>query len=361
MYLIATQCFPPTLGGIEIYMGGLADALAEWGKGAVHVLADGVRRPEDAEKPYVIERFGGPKPVRRWWKRSAASARLASGDFERVFVDSYKSLAVLPRHTSARVICLAHGMEFPADPRPKKAERMRELFQRADVVLANSHYTAELAQPYLSAAEKLVVVTPPLPEQPEPSPAVVAEIEQMFYGCRPVVATLGRLEPRKGVDQLIASLPTVAAFHPSLVLAIAGGGPDKPRLQARAKQFGVEERVRFMGRISDEHKAALFARANLFAMPARREGDSVEGFGLVYLEAAYQGTPSLAGLEGGAVDAVLDGQSGRFCDGADIESVAATLGEMLADTGGLADMRDTSAAWARANRWRERIRDFLIV
>ena len=66
-------------------------------------------------------------------------------------------------------------------------------------------------------------------------------------------------------------------------------------------------------------------------MPARREGASGEGFGLVYLEAAWYGLPALAGREGGGAEAVLDGTTGLLCDGADQQAVAAAQARLLGD------------------------------
>ena len=85
-------------------------------------------------------------------------------------------------------------------------------------------------------------------------------------------------------------------------------GPDRERLEALAKETGAP--TVFLGRISEIEKAALFAEATLFAMPTRAEGDSVEGFGIVYLEAAWHGAPALAGREGGAAAAVKEGETG---------------------------------------------------
>lgn len=357
MILIATQCFPPTLGGIENYMGGLADAAHDAGRG-VTVLADGAREPTDAARPYPIARFHGPKPLRRAQKRLAA-AKILRGGVDRIFTDSYKSIAALPKAPGARLITLAHGMEFSAQPRPAKAARMRLLLSRADIVLANSRFTAEQARPYLDDPTRLRVATPPIPEQPEPSVEAMAAMERRLGDDAPLIAVLARLEPRKGVDHLIRALHTLRAAQPDALLAVAGGGGDRPRLEALAAELGVADRVVFLGRISEDEKAALFARADLFAMPARREGDSVEGFGIVYLEAAWHGAPSLAGREGGAADAVREGETGLLCDGADPQSVADTLGALLTDPARLAQMGAAARLWARAQLWSARIEDYL--
>ncbi len=357
MILIATQCFPPVFGGIENYMAGLAGAVAAEGR-ALAVLADGADDGGDAARPYLVSRFSGPKPLRRLVKRRAA-ARLLDAGAERIFVDSYKSVAALPLRPGVRLVALAHGMEFPSAPRPEKAARIRRLLSRADVVLANSRYTADLARPYLADPARLRVATPPIPPQPEPSAEAAARLAERVGDAAPLVAVLARLEPRKGVDHLIRALVALSGAHPAARLAVAGGGGDRPRLEALAAELGLAERVVFLGRVSEDEKAALFARADLFAMPARREGDSVEGFGIVYLEAAWHGAPSLAGREGGAADAVREGETGLLCDGADPASVADALGRLLSDRAALGRMGEAARAWARAQLWSARIGDYL--
>ena len=82
-------------------------------------------------------------------------------------------------------------------------------------------------------------------------------------------------------------------------------------------------------------------------MPVRRVGASVEGFGIVYAEAAWRGVPSLAGAEGGAAEAVLDGKTGLVRRGDDAEAVLAALTTLLADDGLRARMGEAARRRAR--------------
>ncbi len=99
----------------------------------------------------------------------------------------------------------------------------------------------------------------------------------------------------------------------------------------------------------------MLASADVFAMPARREGHSVEGFGIVYLEAGWYGVPAVAGRDGGAVNAVHDGGTGLLCDASDQRDVARQIGRILSDgelkrrLGAAASERARGPAqWARA-------------
>ncbi|MCR0982938.1 glycosyltransferase family 4 protein [Roseomonas populi] len=350
MILLLTQNFPPDPGGIESLMGGMAGALADGGR-EVLVLADHIRGrglKEPGWPPGLeLRRFGGPRPLRRVLKALAARRALARRPVEAVIADSWKSLEVLPRPRVPTLV-LAHGMEFPRDLSARKRGRIEGALAKADVVAANSAFTAGLARPFLPAgAPALSVVLPPIGAQPEAGQADRAAVAAL-RGEGPLILSLARLEPRKGVDMVIRALPALAARHPGLRHAVAGGGGDLPRLRALAAELGVSERVHFLGRVEAGMKAALYAGADLFAMPVRREGNSVEGFGLVYLEAAWHGLPALAGRDGGAAEAVVDGETGLVCDGADAASVEAALLRLLEDAALCRRMGEAAARRARA-------------
>src|SRR5262249_13231710 len=150
-------------------------------------------------------------------------------------------------------------------------------------------------------------------------------------GRHPVIATIARLEPRKGVDAVIRALPELRQHHPNCIYAIAGAGEDRARLEELAASLGVRDATVFLGRGSEGLKAALLASCDVFAMPVRREGRSVEGFGISYSEAGWFGVPALAGRDGGAADAVLHGETGLVCDGSNQSEVTRSLLLLLGD------------------------------
>lgn len=361
MILILTQCFPPTQGGVETLMRGMARAVAETGRD-VTVFADAAEgaAPHDADERYRIDRFGGMKPIRRRLKAASAARLIRSGLVTGVFCDSWKSLEHLPvRDGDPPIVCLAHGMELPPEPTPAKRKRIRGAFAKARRVLANSRWTASAAEGFVGQPDRVGVATPPIEPQPELDPAVRAALAERLPAADPLIATLCRLEPRKGVDRLIDAMPALSVKHPSARLAIAGDGPDRARLEALAQSLEIADRVAFLGRVDEAEKAALFDLADLFAMPARRDGASVEGFGIVYLEAAWRGTPALAGQEGGAADAVRDGRTGLLCDGADIDSVVEGLRTLIDNRPRLAEMSSEAAREARRALWSTRVDDYL--
>jgi phosphatidylinositol alpha-1,6-mannosyltransferase len=330
---IVTQCFGPDLGGIEILMTGLADHLSKNGE-RIEVFADHIRSSGLAElaRPYPIHRFGSIRPLRRGMKLAAIARIMTENDVSGLFADSWKSVAAIPLG-AAPIAVLAHGTEFPPDASPARARRINAALKRSRAIIASSRYTASLVAPFMQGVEaKIVVINPPIAELPAAEPAAIAEIDAAIAGRAPVLTTLARLEPRKGVDSVLRALPALRARHPGVVYLIAGAGDDLARLQTLARQLGVEDCVVFLGEVVDiGKKAALLMRSDVYAMPSRRVGASVEGFGISYVEAAWYGAPSLAGGDGGSADAVLHDRTGLICEAADDDAVRQALSRLLDD------------------------------
>jgi phosphatidylinositol alpha-1,6-mannosyltransferase len=358
---IATQCFGPDLGGIEMLMTGLADHLALAGLD-VEVFADHVRSRQaaDFQRPYPIHRFGSFRPFRRWMKRRAL-ARAALGEgVSAIFADSWKSVAAAPAN-GAPIAVLAHGTEFPPGASPAKARRINMALRRARSIIASSHYTAGLVANFMAGVEaRIVVINPPIPTLPAAHPEALARIDAAIAGRGPVIATLARLEPRKGVDAVLRALPALRKKHPSLVYLVAGAGADLARLQSVAAQLGVADSVVFLGQVNNpQTKAALLTRSDVYAMPSRRVGNSVEGFGISYVEAAWYGVPSIAGDDGGSADAVLDGKTGLLCDGANDAEVLGALTRLLADEALRRHFGAAAADLARGFTWQAALPRYL--
>ncbi|MDD3029989.1 MAG: glycosyltransferase family 4 protein [Alphaproteobacteria bacterium] len=332
MILVATQTFAPAKGGMEAYMTGLAEQLAQAGLNTI-VFADGKNKSYVPQAPYGLRRFGGWRPLRRLRKRRAIRTLIANEPLEGLFCDSWKSLEAVPREVNAPLVVLAHGAEYPVTPSARKRKRIVQALARATAIVANSRFTADAVRPYLAQADdpRLLIIHPPILPLPSPGTKATREMRSLLQGKKPVLATVARLEARKGIDRVIIALPRLIDNHPSLVYAVGGRGDDRNRLEALAKEKGVANHVLFLGGLSDDQKAALLSAADLFVMPVRREGRSVEGFGISYIEAGWYGVPSLGGLGSGAEDAVEDEKTGLLVDGDNQTEVTTTLQTLLDD------------------------------
>jgi glycosyltransferase involved in cell wall biosynthesis len=145
----------------------------------------------------------------------------------------------------------------------------------------------------------------------------------------PRLITISRLdEPRKNVDVVLRALACLKdAFD--FRYSIIGDGCLRPGLERLARDLGLSERVAFLGVCSDERLQRELVDSNLFILTSAASPQSVEGFGIVYLEANACGVPVLAARVGGAVEAVSEGRSGMFVDMITPESIADAVGRFL--------------------------------
>jgi phosphatidylinositol alpha-1,6-mannosyltransferase len=136
------------------------------------------------------------------------------------------------------------------------------------------------------------------------------------------------------MDVLIEAASRLSAARPDLVVAIAGTGRDRSRLERRIAARAAP--VRLLGRVPDDVLPRLYGSADVFAMVCRDRwaGLEQEGFGIVFLEAAACAVAQLAGDSGGAAEAVVDGDTGLVVRRpGDVDEVAASLARLLDDEG----------------------------
>ncbi|MGH8545279.1 MAG: glycosyltransferase family 4 protein [Gammaproteobacteria bacterium] len=334
MIIITTQCFPPRPGGIEHLMHALATALTDKGL-AVQVWADGRGTPEeaafDAKQAFAIRRFGGFKPWRRIRKARALGRLIPESGCTGVVADSWKSLEWLTSTIKIPVLCLAHGTELPAQALGRKARRIMAALGKTSTFVANSRFTAQRLQAYAVDPARIHVIHPGLAAPAEPNQAMIDRINRELAGSEPRLVSVGRLEPRKGVDSVLRGLPRLIEHHPRLLYLIVGDGSARSHLESMVRQAALTDHVRFMGAVSNEARNTYLAASDLFVLPGRAEGNDVEGFGIAFIEAAWFGVPAIADRSGGAGEAVLHEETGLTCRGEDDEAVFAAISRLLGD------------------------------
>lgn len=139
----------------------------------------------------------------------------------------------------------------------------------------------------------------------------------------PMVLYLGRLKRYKRVEKAIDAFIGLRQVYPEATLVIAGTGDHEDALREYAKQRG-DHGVEFTGRVSEEEKLRLMQRAWVFVMPS-----SIEGWGIVVMEAAACGTPTVAYDVPGLCDCIENGTTGVLAS--DDREFAAALVRLVAD------------------------------
>jgi phosphatidylinositol alpha-1,6-mannosyltransferase len=153
---------------------------------------------------------------------------------------------------------------------------------------------------------------------------------------------------------MLESLPAILASVPGLKYLVIGAGPDRQRLEDITAHLGLHAHVSFLGRLSLSEIVELYNLADLFVMLSREELPDVEGFGLVFLEAAACGLPSVGGRSGGIPDAIVDGKSGWLVNPSNTQEITATITDLLSSpekikrAGELCLLRAPQASWEHA-------------
>lgn len=326
MIVISAQAFPPQSGGIENLMAGLAKHCVVAGYDVV-VLADGAADGDDAKRPYRVERFSGPRPLRRWRKARRLRKIVAGGDVDAVYTCSWKSAEPIGRKLPCPLIAYGHGNEF----KPKKAKRIGKALQFTDTLICVSNETLDRALNMTPNSTEVTILHPPVYPHVPATQADLDWADDIFRFTPNRLLSISRLIGWKGQDQAIRAISTLRLEFTDIRLVIAGTGDDEKRLRTLVRNLGIEKNVEFVGRVEGSRKTALLEAASLFVQPGRQIGQEREGFGITYLEAALAGLPTVSGNKGGAPEAIVNGKTGIVVDGEKIDEIIAAFRTLLTD------------------------------
>jgi phosphatidylinositol alpha-1,6-mannosyltransferase len=323
--LLLTPDFPPSRGGIQVLLARVAEGMRGLDTLVLAPDAPGAAA-FDAASSLHVQRVRGGGRVRGG--RNAllnAAALVAARRFRPELVLSghivtSPAAAAIKRASGALTVQYFYAEEIGAKQR-LAAFAARE----ADLSIAISSYTASLLAAAGAEPRRLRIV---------PCGTDVAAAAEPLRAERPTVLTIARIEERyKGHDVMVRAFALVLAKVPDAQWVVIGDGSLRPAIEALARSYGVERSIRFLGSVSDAERDTWLRRAQLLAMPSRLPAGPFagEGFGIVYLEAGAHGKPVLAGDVGGALDAVLDGETGLLVDPLDPLAVADAIVSLLLD------------------------------
>ncbi|MDQ2869794.1 MAG: glycosyltransferase family 4 protein [Acidobacteriota bacterium] len=316
--LFVTGTSPNVRGGSGTFVG-------------ITVLAEALRHAGHEVTILAPEPGGGPVSLARrlaFNVRARRASRAATGvdavvgfDMDGVFLE---------QGSARRVVAVKGGLAEEARFE-RGAARVRLTIEarlegrnvrRADRVLATSVYSRQrILEDYGAAGDRVVVVPEPidLSRWQRALDDAAAAPEEGAILC------VAHLYPRKDVATL---LDAVSRLPPPARLIVVGTGPERRRLERRARELGLGERAVFLGHLPFERLASEYRRASVFCLPSRQEG-----FGIVFLEAMAAGLPIVAARAAAVPELVLDGESGILVPPGDSEALSAALGRLLGSPG----------------------------
>lgn len=312
--LVITRNLPPLVGGMERLLHNLILGVAEYAQ--VTVIGPRGCRAHLPE-PVAVHECSNKLAGFLGGSTLAALRIVRKGRFDVVIGGSgliAPLLLLLKFLFRCRTLILVHGLDIIVDNWLYQRLFIPAL-RRADQVVANSRNTKRLAVAKGMAEERITVIHPGthIPQMPD------EERKREFlqrYGIpfKRYMVFAGRMTRRKGLSPFIRnSLPAILEACPDSGLVVVGDDAgdslnqqgEKAEVLAAIEEVGLQEKVMFLGQVNDRDLETALACAAVHVFPLTEVPGDVEGFGMVVIEAAAVGTPTVAFDVGGASDAVL--------------------------------------------------------
>ncbi|HVU35694.1 MAG TPA: glycosyltransferase family 4 protein [Opitutaceae bacterium] len=252
-----------------------------------------------------------------------------------------------------RLVLTFHGSEILKFSRsPLRRALAGRLISHASRVSTLTNYTQELLLTYFPEAADKILLTPGALR----SDFAVVPPKPALPKRKIIVLTVGRLHPRKGQLATLRALQLLPPEVRSQVEYWVVGAQSRHRYEAELRTAAaecVDLTVRFFGNIPDEELSDLYDRADIFAMTSINLEHSVEGFGLVYLEAAAHSLPVIAHDVGGVSEAVRDGITGLLVPPNRPLQLAAAFEKLIHDPFLRRRLGEAGRDWATRNCWKQ--------
>ena len=325
--LLISDIFPPKTGGSgrwlwEIYRRQPDD---------LTVIAAGEdSRAEEFDHTHDLNLHRMPLPVRDWgitsvagfmdYRRSLAKLRALREHHEYTQVHCARCLPEgwmalrLKATFGTPYVCYVHGEEANyATASRVLSWMMRRVLAGAQFVIANCRNSKRLlVEDWQLKPDKIRILHPGCDtRQFVPADRDPATRRKLGWDDRLVVLTVGRLQERKGQDQMIRAVAAIRDSVPNVLYSIVGDGEDRSRLKRLVAELDVAGHVDFRGEPNDEELIRCYQQCDLFVLANRQVGEDIEGFGMVLVEAQACGKPVLAGASGGTAETMKIPETGQ--------------------------------------------------
>src|SRR5690554_5988083 len=333
--LIITRNLPPLVGGMERLNWHMADELSKYAEvkvigpqGSAELKPQAVSLSEAPLKPLPLFLFIAACKAVWFALRWKPDVILAGSGLTAPIAWLASKLC------GAKSAAYLHGFDITVKDRIYQ-RLWTPTFKKLDSIIVNSTPTKRLAFAAGVPEKKISIVYPgvSLPKQPQPATTIAAFKQQHGLEDKKILLSVGRLTTRKGLKEFVEqALPTIVQAIPETILVIVGEAPknslgagiqtQKEIIQA-AQKHGLSKHIKFLGVITDKTKlATVYEASDVHVFPVRHIPDDPEGFGMVAIEAAAHGLPTVAFATGGIVDAVKHGESGHLVQNGDYQELS---------------------------------------
>jgi len=342
--LVLTELFLPTKGGTAVWA---AEVYKRLGGKKIHIVTADVPGADivDAAHPNTIHRLSLKRVP---WLRPESLAMYARFFFKSLALalthhfDAIHAFRALPeglvawvvaRLTFCPVVIYAHGEELTTWGRGGKYKAMRFALRHANRVIANSEHTRDTLLEMGVEPARITVIYPGVDVSVFRPGLDITGLRQSLdiRADEKLVFSVGRLSRRKGFDQMIRAVALLHTDGIPLRYVIAGIGEDADYLDSLIVEHNVQSIVHRIGAVSEVDLPRWMNACDVFAMPNREIDGDNEGFGMVFIEAAACGKPTLAGEAGGTGAAVLHEATGLRVDGTSLNAIEGGLRRILKD------------------------------
>ena len=353
--LVITNDFPPRPGGIQTFG---YEIVRRFDPESVTVLTSNWEGAAefDAAQDFKIVRANTQTLVPSKSTLSMAREIVVAENITRVLFGAAAPLGLLAASLRklgvTNIVGMTQGHETGWAMTPGTRQALRKIGNDTDYLTYISEYTHKKIAKALSpdAAARMRRIVPGV-DSTEFSPDNLSSGNQLRTELgwidRPVIVCVSRLMARKGQDELIRALPIIQQTVANASLIIVGDGPYRKDLERLVKKLGLENFVHLTGKVSQAELSKWYAAGDVFAMPCRTRmgGWDVEGLGIVFLEGSATGLPVIVGDSGGAVDAVIDGETGYLVDGTNTAEIAGRIAYLFANPDIAKKMGEAGRNW----------------
>jgi phosphatidylinositol alpha-1,6-mannosyltransferase len=353
--LVITNDFPPRPGGIQTFG---YEIVRRFDPESVTVLTSNWEGAAgfDAAQDFKIVRANTQTLVPSKSTLSMAREIVVAENITRVLFGAAAPLGLLASPLRklgvTNIVGMTQGHETGWAMTPGTRQALRKIGNNTDYLTYISEYTHKKIAKALSpdAAARMRRIVPGV-NVTEFSPGNLSSGNQLRtelgWTDRPVIVCVSRLMARKGQDELIRALPKIHQTAPNASLIIVGDGPYRKDLERLVKKLGLESFVHLTGKVSQTELSKWYAAGDIFAMPCRTRmgGWDVEGLGIVFLEGSATGLPVIVGDSGGAVDAVIDSETGYLVDGTNTAEIADRIAYLFANPDVAKKMGEAGRNW----------------